>query len=95
MCVTETVIEMGFLNPFSMKNRDQAAAEVDVVVPLAQARRHISNEKSLDADAEAGSQAESVWTLEALRAEIEQETAVSGHDEIYDRTYTLLFFSGS
>jgi hypothetical protein len=69
---------MPFLNPLHMHARDRA--ELDVVIPLSEARRNSSS-----ADSEKTGTSEDVWTIEALRAEIEADGVVSGENPVYDR----------
>ncbi|KAI5781840.1 major facilitator superfamily domain-containing protein [Geopyxis carbonaria] len=81
-----------FLNPFSVHNRDRAAGDLDVVVPLDQAHRHVDvgDEKSISSGAESGTACSSHWTLDSLRAAVETDMAASGHDAVYDRKSKLV-----
>jgi hypothetical protein len=73
---------MPFLNPFHMHARDRV--EQNVVIPLSEARRHSSS--SSDDGEKAGARGDGdVWTIEALRAEIEADAVVSGENPVYDR----------
>lgn len=81
-----------FLNPFSVSARDCAPNAADVVIPLSTAHRQIDkNQQEKPHDPEDTESVESgeTWTLEALKRSVSADTAISGHDELYDRNYSL------
>jgi hypothetical protein len=59
----------------------------EVVVPLARDSTSTANEAKNEANAQEKGVAGPL-TLESLRAEIEAGVVVSGHDSVYDRTFT-------
>lgn len=82
-----------FLNPFGVHNRDRATNPADVVIPVDGARRnddkHQMVEKTSDTEA-VSLESSDTWTMESLKASLDQDAVASGHDEVYDRSYGLL-----
>lgn len=76
------------LNPFGMHARDTQTRPEDVVVSLPDAVRHQSTEKEKVRDPETDSlDSETSWSIAALKKSINEDSAVSGHNDIYDRKY--------
>lgn len=78
-----------FVNPF---RKHDVADFPDVLVPLQEAPRHPSVVRAYDEDAAEKSEGGrpgleyGPYTIEGLKAEIDQDIAASGHNTIYDRT---------
>jgi hypothetical protein len=77
-------------------NRDRRGFP-EVVVPLASGSAPKTQDAgsnsslamaSVQENGASGVHAGTTLTLEALRAEVESDIAASGHDTVYDRTYT-------
>lgn len=82
-----------FLNPFGVHNRDRVTNPEDVLIPIDGARRNDDKHQILEktADAEAVSVASAdTWTMESLKASLDQDLVASGHDVVYDRWYPSL-----
>lgn len=79
------------LNPFGMHARDTETRPEDVVVPLPDAVRHQSTEKEKVHDPETESvDSETSWSLAALKKTVNEDSAISGHNDIYDRKHIKL-----
>ncbi|KAA8899168.1 sugar transporter [Sphaerosporella brunnea] len=68
-----------------LRPRADDVAGVDVVIPLSEARRAPGGAVSVGDSEKAPHEREDVWTLSALRAEIEGDEVESGENPVYDR----------